>query len=125
VDAGLARIRLSSTLQQFPEGGTVTGADREVWSRTIGALGEEAWRRLTDLHFCVVGCGRSGMETATTLVCLGVHHLTLIDADTIELSNIGETFPVVSSEDIGRPKAQVLARILSGVANTRGNSISI
>src|SRR5262249_22598380 len=62
----------------------------EVWSRTRGALGEAAFRRLHGLHVGVVGCGRSGSLAAVALHRLGVGRLTLIDPDPIEPHNLGE-----------------------------------
>jgi hypothetical protein len=86
--------------------------DEEVWSRTIGALGATAWRRLSHLRVAVVGCGRSGSLAATALRRLGVHHLALIDPDHLEPHNLGE-MDAVGLDDVGRPKAEALARALT------------
>lgn len=58
------------------------------WSRTAGALGAYAWRRLCELRYTVVGCGRTGSLIAHTLIRNGVDRLTLIDPDEVELSNL-------------------------------------
>ncbi len=79
-----------------------------IWSRTIGALGETPWRRLTDLRVAIVGCGRSGSVAALALVRLGVRHLFLVDPDTLEPHNLGEA-AIGSLMDLGRTKVAALA----------------
>src|SRR5262249_4104834 len=77
---------------------------REWWSRTIGALGEETWARLTNLHSAVVGVGRSGSVLAEAIANgWGVERLSLIDPDLIEIHNLGEMLGVTAA-DRGRPK---------------------
>ncbi|GBC90720.1 MAG: ThiF family adenylyltransferase [Armatimonadetes bacterium] len=79
----------------------------ERWSRTAGALGEYGWRRLRQLHYVLVGCGRNGSLIAHTLVRNGATRLTLIDPDTVELHNLdGDGF---LPDHLGQPKAHALA----------------
>ncbi|MBN1675663.1 MAG: ThiF family adenylyltransferase [Kiritimatiellae bacterium] len=113
---GMHRIVLHPTpaLRSDPHPGPRHAAGTERWSRTIGALGEQAWRRLTDLAYAVVGCGRTGAAVASGLACLGVRSLLLLDPDSLELHNLGEM--AVAPECTGRPKAEILAeqlRVLS------------
>lgn len=82
--------------------------DPAIWRRTIGVLGETAWRRLGGLRFCIIGCGRSGSLLANSLWRFGAHRLTLIDPDTVEPSNLGET-DLLRMEDVGMPKVEALA----------------
>jgi len=88
-----------------------TPADLAIWSRTIGALGVAAWRRLTSLHFAVIGCGRTGSLVAISLARLGVRAITMIDPDTLELHNLGE-MDGVAPADVGRHKTHALADFL-------------
>jgi len=83
----------------------------ELWSRAIGALGEETWRRLTDLRVGLVGVGRSGSVAAESLVRLGVRRLALVDADGVELHNL-DAMNGVGLSDVGRPKVEALAEHL-------------
>ncbi|NLF14564.1 MAG: hypothetical protein GX597_22470, partial [Anaerolineaceae bacterium] len=62
----------------------------ERWSRTMGALGRQAWRRLTRLQVAIVGLGRTGSAVAVTLARLGVRRVLLVDPDTVERHNLGE-----------------------------------
>ena len=78
------------------------------WSRTVGALGESAWRRLVSQRFAVVGCGRTGSLLAAGLVRLGVAAVALIDPDYIDAHNLGEA-DLLLPADLHRPKAEALA----------------
>jgi molybdopterin/thiamine biosynthesis adenylyltransferase len=83
---------------------------RERWSRTIAALGEEVWRRLTRLHYGIVGVGRRGSILAEALAAgWGVERLSLIDPDVMEAYNLGEMASVMEA-DCGQAKAAALAR---------------
>lgn len=101
----------------------VSDAERERWSRTIGALGGEAvWQRLASLRIAVIGCGRSGSLAAVTLARLGIRHLTLIDPDVVERHNLGE-MDVVTEADVGRPKAEALADHLRSLLTDGGDMV--
>jgi hypothetical protein len=88
----------------------------EKWSRTIGALGEGTWHRIVMLHYAVVGVGRTGSYLASSLLSLGVRRLTLIDPDSLEFHNLGESVGLTRS-DVGRSKATALAGRLSKAHN--------
>lgn len=83
----------------------------EIWSRTIGALGERDHQQLTALHPCIVGCGRTGSLMATALARLGIRQLTLIDPDLMEPHNLGE-MDAVTLDDLGKPKVEAVAQHL-------------
>jgi molybdopterin/thiamine biosynthesis adenylyltransferase len=86
-------------------------SDDSAWSRTIGALGEEAWRTLQALHVGIIGCGRTGSLVANSLRRTGVRRIALIDPDRLEPHNIGE-MDVVTEEDVPLFKVEALARRL-------------
>lgn len=83
-------------------------AQMDSWSRTIGALGAEAFQRLVGLRFGVIGIGRTGSNVALALARLGVRQLTLIDPDTIEPHNLGE-MQCITPVDVDLPKVQAVA----------------
>ena len=76
-------------------------------SRTIGALGESVWSRLTDLSYGIIGLGRSGSEVAHALARLNVKRMTLIDPDHIEPHNTGEMSGVTLG-DVGQLKVDAV-----------------
>jgi hypothetical protein len=119
--AGLATVRfLEQAADPTSEVPALPWPEEEMLSRTIGALGEEAWRRLRGLHVALVGCGRTGSLMAIGLRRLGVRRLTLLDPDRLEPHNLGE-MEAVGPADVGRLKAEALADALVSVlpASTR------
>lgn len=80
------------------------------WSRAAGALGSYAWRRLCELRYAVVGCGRTGSLVAHTLIRNGVSYLTLIDPDEVELPNLDSDGFL--PDHLGQPKASALSNSL-------------
>jgi molybdopterin/thiamine biosynthesis adenylyltransferase len=103
---------IGPAMPSFGQAGPPTSAEeREQWSRTIGAMGDQAWQRLHQLHVAIIGCGRSGSLAASALAQTGVGTLTLIDADPVEPHNLGE-MTLVSRADLGKPKSQALADAL-------------
>lgn len=64
--------------------------------------------RIRSAHVLVVGTGGVGAYAAEMLCRAGVGHLTLVDADTVSLSNINRQLPALHST-LGRSKVSVLA----------------
>ena len=61
----------------------------EEWlSRTSLLVGEESLARLQKAHVLVVGVGGVGAYAAEMIVRAGVGEITLLDADTVEESNL-------------------------------------
>jgi ubiquitin-activating enzyme E1 C len=71
-------------------------------------LGLEGWNQdiISTSHVIVVGIGALGCEIAKNLALVGVGNLTLVDMDTIEISNLSRQL-LFNSEDKGRLKAEV------------------
>ena len=85
--------------------------------RTIRAemlLGAEAMERLKNAHVAVFGLGGVGSWCAEALARSGVGHLTLIDQDTVGLSNINRQLCALSST-LDMPKAEVLRRRIEDI----------
>ena len=82
---------------------------RESWTdRTELLLGKDKMQRLRDAHVLVVGVGGVGAYAAEMLCRAGVGELTIVDADTVNRTNINRQLPATHST-IGRPKVEVLA----------------
>lgn len=76
------------------------------------ALGSDALEKLRNSHVIVFGIGGVGSYTAEALARAGVGAITLVDNDTVGLSNINRQLCALRST-IGQYKAQVMAdRIL-------------
>jgi molybdopterin/thiamine biosynthesis adenylyltransferase len=63
---------------------------------------------LADSQVLIVGAGALGNEIAKNLALVGVGHLTIIDLDSIERSNLSRC-PLFRPSDEGRSKAEVAA----------------
>ena len=81
----------------------------EDWrQRTRLLLGEEKMERLRQAHVLVVGLGGGGAYAAEMICRAGVGRMTIVDADTVQPTNINRQLPALHST-MGREKAEVLA----------------
>lgn len=76
--------------------------------RTELLLGEEKMKRIRASHVLVVGLGGVGAYAAEMLCRAGVGRMTIVDADTVQPTNINRQLPAMHST-LGMPKAEVLA----------------
>ncbi len=83
--------------------------NRADWQQRTGLLlGEEKMERLRKAHVLVVGLGGVGAYAAEMLCRTGVGQMTIVDADTVQPTNINRQLPALHST-LGKPKAEVLA----------------
>ncbi|MGN0258187.1 MAG: ThiF family adenylyltransferase [Bacteroides sp.] len=88
----------------------MTNQQNPEWQqRTQLLLGEEKMCRLTAARVLVVGVGGVGAYAAEMLCRAGVGQLTLVDADTVQLTNINRQLPATHAT-LGQPKVEVLAQ---------------
>ena len=78
----------------------------------IPDFGEEGQRKLKGSHIVIVGVGGLGCASATYLTMAGVGHITIVDFDTVELSDLNRQI-LYYEEDIGKKKVVVAQRRLS------------
>ena len=84
----------------------------EEWlSRTSLLVGEESLARLQKAHVLVVGVGGVGAYAAEMIVRAGVGEITLLDADTVEESNLNRQLVALHSS-LFRAKVDVLGERL-------------
>ncbi len=74
----------------------------------------EAQEKLKLANVLIVGCGGIGCTSAELLARAGVGQITLIDADTIEISNLQRQIAYVE-ENIGFYKSEILAKRLKQI----------
>lgn len=84
------------------------GGYNEWQQRTELLLGKDRMEHLRNSHVLVVGLGGVGAYAAEMICRAGVGKMTIVDADTVQPSNINRQLPALHSV-IGRPKAEVLA----------------
>lgn len=74
-------------------------------------LGEDRMNYLSGCHVLVVGLGGVGAYAAEQLCRAGIGKMTIVDADTVNESNLNRQLPALRST-IGRLKAEVVAQRL-------------
>lgn len=87
---------------------------KEEYSRTAMLLGEEAVYKLSDASVLVFGLGGVGSYTVEALVRAGVGKITLVDGDTVSLSNINRQLYALHST-VGRLKTEVAKERLADI----------
>ena len=80
-------------------------------TRTELLLGADRMERLAHSHVLVVGLGGVGAYAAEQICRAGIGHMTIVDADTVNESNINRQLPALHST-LGMPKAEVVTRRL-------------
>ena len=80
----------------------------EQYLRTAMLLGDSAVEKLRRSHVAVFGLGGVGSYAAEALCRAGVGELTLIDSDTVSLSNLNRQLYALHST-VGKSKAEVAA----------------
>lgn len=73
--------------------------------------GVDGMRRLADARVIVFGVGGVGSWCAEGLIRSGLGHLTLVDADCVDVTNINRQLPAEPAT-VGLPKAEVMAERL-------------
>lgn len=81
---------------------------RQIMLPAIDLAGQE---RLLNSRVLIVGMGGLGCAAAPYLASAGVGHLTLVDGDTVDLTNLQRQI-LFTDADIGLAKAQVAATAL-------------
>ena len=93
--------------------GSIT--DREmiegIFQRSALLLGSEAMERLAGCRVIVFGVGGVGSWCAEALVRTGVVHLTLVDFDRVDVTNVNRQL-MATGETVGQVKVEALRRRL-------------
>lgn len=78
-----------------------------IYFESLGMNSHQLQNVISSKHILIAGCGGIGTALAYSLASLGIRKLTLIDADTIESSNLNRQF-LFTESDLGKPKVSVL-----------------
>ncbi|MBQ6978358.1 MAG: tRNA threonylcarbamoyladenosine dehydratase [Paludibacteraceae bacterium] len=79
----------------------------DFFSRSEALLGAEGMDRLRNARVILFGVGGVGSWCAEALIRTGLTHLTIVDGDVVQSSNVNRQLPA-TRETIGRPKVEVL-----------------
>ena len=80
----------------------------------LSQVGAEGQTRLKKSHVLMIGCGGLGAPVSLYLAAAGVGKISLVDGDTVELSNLQRQVTFTEA-DIGHNKAQVSQRRLQAL----------
>ena len=80
----------------------------------LDAIGIEGQERLLAAHALVIGAGGLGSPAAFYLASAGVGHITLVDHDTVDLTNLQRQI-LHTTERIGQPKVESGRQTLAGI----------
>lgn len=80
----------------------------------LDELGIEGQRRLLDAHALVIGAGGLGSPVALYLGTAGVGRITIVDHDTVDLTNLQRQIAHDMSR-VGRPKAESAAQSIAEI----------
>lgn len=83
-------------------------------TRTELLLGADRMEYLAKAHVLVVGLGGVGAYAAEQICRSGIGHMTIVDADTVNESNLNRQLPALHST-LGKPKAEVMASRLTDI----------
>lgn len=85
----------------------------DMFERTRRLIGAEAMEKLDRARVIVFGLGGVGGSAAEALLRAGVGHLTFVDADRVDGTNLNRQI-IATRETVGMPKAEAMrARALS------------
>lgn len=76
-------------------------------NRTEYLIGKENIEKLKNAHVIVFGVGGVGSYTAEALGRSGIGHLTLVDKDIVDVTNINRQL-IADTTNIGKPKVDVV-----------------
>ena len=83
-----------------------------MFSRSTALLGKESMTLLQSKRVILFGIGGVGSWCAECLIRTGLKHLTIVDGDTVQASNLNRQLPATQAT-LGMPKVEALkARLL-------------
>jgi molybdopterin/thiamine biosynthesis adenylyltransferase len=80
----------------------------------LNDIGIEGQQRIRDARALVIGAGGLGSPLAMYLACAGIGHLTVVDHDTVDLTNLQRQI-AHHTDAIGQPKVESLRRTLQAL----------
>ncbi len=86
----------------------------DAYSRTRFLLGDNAMKKLKNAHVAVFGLGGVGGYVVEALARSGIGALTLVDHDTVSLTNINRQI-LATRDTVGMDKAEAAARRVKAI----------
>lgn len=87
--------------------------EQQIFHRSRLLMGDASLQRLHDIRVILFGVGGVGSWCAESLVRSGVKHLTIVDSDRVNISNVNRQL-MATTQTVGQVKVEVLKeRLLS------------
>lgn len=112
---GIAAWRAAGLAVEQPAGG-LTAAQRARYARhlILPEVGEAGQVRLLAARVALIGAGGLGSPAALYLAAAGVGHLTILDDDAVDVSNLQRQV-IHTTERVGQPKVDSAARSIAAL----------
>jgi len=85
------------------------------YTRTQWLIGDEAVEKLKNSSVLLFGVGGVGSYTAEALARSGIGKITIVDCDTVSITNINRQIPALTST-VGKDKTAVMAERMRDIA---------
>jgi molybdopterin/thiamine biosynthesis adenylyltransferase len=82
------------------------------FERPMGFYSEDLRQRYIDSSARIAGVGGGGLTLAVMLAKEGVRDFSIADIDKVDATNVGR-IPMLTPDDIGRPKVEVAAELIT------------
>ena len=79
----------------------------DIFNRARLLVGEEGMERIAARRVLILGIGGVGSWCAESLIRSGIVHLTLVDADCVNITNVNRQL-MATTRTVGQPKVEVL-----------------
>ena len=88
--------------------------EQQIFHRSRLLMGDASLQRLHDIRVILFGVGGVGSWCAESLVRSGVKHLTIVDSDRVNISNVNRQL-MATTETVGRVKVDALKERLLAI----------
>ena len=76
-----------------------------MFDRTVALIGQDNLDKIRSKHILVIGVGGVGGYAIETLIRSGIHNITLVDYDNIDISNINRQI-IAKESNVGKLKVE-------------------
>lgn len=82
-------------------------SQHQIFNRTELLVGSSAMEKIGNQHVIIFGVGGVGSWCAESLIRSGIHHLTIVDSDTVNITNVNRQL-MATTKTIGQIKVEAL-----------------
>ncbi len=84
----------------------------QLYDRQVRLWGDAAQSSISSARICVLGSTALASEVLKSLVLAGIRHFHIVDSAVVKESDLEQNF-FVTDEQLGRPRAEVVAELLA------------